>query len=623
MLGNEQNKSQSWIQASAFTQGLVEQSSANFNIQRPQTGITNLADHTRVGNHQYYNASLAPQLQNFPTLDPVSGTKMSTIHHKTEKQNEQLNSNLTSLEASNFKNSLPIQVLATLPQIKLAAQDRLDEKFNQLKSFGVQGNFPLGQSQDQLCPKMETAQDKFHHLLNKSKQVQISTPVGAKLADQGLNFQNGTISATNQNFQQICLHHNPKFDDHRNISSHNLSLKVDLLKLQFVRPIIEKSNQFNGVAQSGRRQDEINIFSKQNQLIKQDIQFHPQNHYIDNTPEGVLNRGNAYLNRNIEAQKLLQPKQLDENTTIFIQGQTNLISPKYDDQLIKEQQMQNFLPQPIKFAANLSLSHNQGDRFRPFGNYEETSKKTVKFTQFAVNLEEDQPNVGYLKNVVQCGSKRLYKKRKLFEYRDKLHQAVTYAHSKYDSHQSSDLQNQTSQSKSITDSKKKRDFKRRTNFDPSDPLEAQKNKILLRLGLPFTTQIDVQQGADVDLAQYEVNTPVPKLRDFLHVRYLREDRQRWSTALVCEYELIDQRCKCDKIFKKWHNLFDHMRIHAHEKPFQCQESGCGFSFTQKSNLNKHMIIHSRPSHPYIKSIIKTSLIKNPIKLQDQSRDKIA
>lgn len=52
------------------------------------------------------------------------------------------------------------------------------------------------------------------------------------------------------------------------------------------------------------------------------------------------------------------------------------------------------------------------------------------------------------------------------------------------------------------------------------------------------------------------------------------------------------RCKhynCNKVFKKAWNLFDHMRIHTGEKPYQCKQ--CGRRFAQNGNLTKHLKLH--------------------------------
>ena len=55
--------------------------------------------------------------------------------------------------------------------------------------------------------------------------------------------------------------------------------------------------------------------------------------------------------------------------------------------------------------------------------------------------------------------------------------------------------------------------------------------------------------------------------------------------MVCKHE------NCGKVFRKWHNFFDHLMIHTNERPFKCQYQHCQTSFTQECNLTKHMEIH--------------------------------
>ena len=48
---------------------------------------------------------------------------------------------------------------------------------------------------------------------------------------------------------------------------------------------------------------------------------------------------------------------------------------------------------------------------------------------------------------------------------------------------------------------------------------------------------------------------------------------------------------CKRLFRKWHNLFDHLRIHTGEQPFLCPVEDCEFTFNQISNQKKHLDTH--------------------------------
>ncbi|TNV81930.1 hypothetical protein FGO68_gene8953 [Halteria grandinella] len=98
-------------------------------------------------------------------------------------------------------------------------------------------------------------------------------------------------------------------------------------------------------------------------------------------------------------------------------------------------------------------------------------------------------------------------------------------------------------------------------------------------------------------------------KKFLFVKFLKPKARRWSQCFVCQHK----KGKCNAIFKKWHNIFDHIRSHTKEKPFRCRAPGCLLAFSQHSNLIKHQKIH------HLQSEQKARFIQHEVQVQHQDQ----
>lgn len=78
---------------------------------------------------------------------------------------------------------------------------------------------------------------------------------------------------------------------------------------------------------------------------------------------------------------------------------------------------------------------------------------------------------------------------------------------------------------------------------------------------------------------------MPCTKKFRIFTFKNPKSKRYIKILKCDHE------DCGKHFRKWHNFFDHLRIHTNERPYCCTVPGCNYSFTQRANLNKHIEVH--------------------------------
>jgi uncharacterized Zn-finger protein len=94
-------------------------------------------------------------------------------------------------------------------------------------------------------------------------------------------------------------------------------------------------------------------------------------------------------------------------------------------------------------------------------------------------------------------------------------------------------------------------------------------------------------GENYNLKELKIDEAVPHTKNFRVYKYKNPKTNRFVKILRCDHE------GCEMYFRKWHNFFDHLRVHTGERPFVCPHNDCRQSFTQKANLNKHLDIHKR------------------------------
>ena len=68
--------------------------------------------------------------------------------------------------------------------------------------------------------------------------------------------------------------------------------------------------------------------------------------------------------------------------------------------------------------------------------------------------------------------------------------------------------------------------------------------------------IQVSLGEDFDLHQVVIKKHIPCTKEYIIYEYKSPKTRRIIRLLSCTHK------DCSKVFRKWHNFFDHLRIHT-------------------------------------------------------------
>jgi hypothetical protein len=94
----------------------------------------------------------------------------------------------------------------------------------------------------------------------------------------------------------------------------------------------------------------------------------------------------------------------------------------------------------------------------------------------------------------------------------------------------------------------------------------------VRQEVPADIRIEIISGSDFDLDGLGIDErEIPGTRHFFVYSYKNPATKRSVKVLECSF--------CGMVFRKWHNFFDHLRVHTKERPFKCTETGCELAFT--------------------------------------------
>lgn len=79
--------------------------------------------------------------------------------------------------------------------------------------------------------------------------------------------------------------------------------------------------------------------------------------------------------------------------------------------------------------------------------------------------------------------------------------------------------------------------------------------------IPSDVEVSIQTGDTFDLKSVKIKKHPPSTNKYRIFTFKNPKSKRIIKILKCDEE------NCGKHFRKWHNFFDHLRIHTNERPY--------------------------------------------------------
>ena len=94
--------------------------------------------------------------------------------------------------------------------------------------------------------------------------------------------------------------------------------------------------------------------------------------------------------------------------------------------------------------------------------------------------------------------------------------------------------------------------------------------------------IRIEEGSEDQKHHLLNNSPSKLYLNFDVVRFTNNDSGKSVKLYKC------REAGCEKLMMKWLSMQDHLRFHDGDKPYVCPALTCPKTFTQTSNMRKHL-----------------------------------